>query len=68
MNKVYELKKKTFVKSMTDENTQLRKQHRPQTKESRYAFFFFFEKTIKTKVEDIYYYLLISPVLSSFQN
>lgn len=40
MNKVYELKKKTFVKSMTDENTQLRKQHQPQTKESRYAFFF----------------------------
>lgn len=49
MNKVYELKKKTFVKSMTDENIQLRKQHQPQTKESRYAFFFSLKKPSKLK-------------------
>lgn len=38
----------TFVKSMTDENIQLRKQH--QAKE---MLFFFFGKTIKTKAGDI---------------
>jgi len=34
-------KKVTSVKSMTDENMQLRKQHQPQAKESGYASFFF---------------------------